>query len=375
VSDVASTGDGPLLSVADLSVGFDGFDGYADVVKNINITVERSEVVTIVGETGCGKSVTSKAIASLLDEPPANISGEVEFEGRDLRSLSESERDELKGDRFSMVFQNPLSSLNPVFTVGKQLTDTAQFGGGQPAGPLAYLKRRFTGSDREEARERVVELLREVQLPDAEAIMDSYPSELSGGMAQRVLIAQALINEPDLLIADELGSALDVTVHDQILSLLEDIIEERNMSVLMITHNLGVAREISDRIYIMYGGQIVETAPTETVFSSPRHPYTQGLIASIPRLSGESTAGGIEGSVPEYTDPPQGCRFHPRCPYAHEACTEGEVTSVSSGPDSHVSCELYTDGNSEPMLAETKRKFSQQAEISAQPGGMTEESG
>jgi peptide/nickel transport system ATP-binding protein len=364
VSDTASR-SGPLLSVEDLSVGFDGFDGYADVVRNVNLTVDEGEVVAIVGETGCGKSVTSKAIASLLDEPPANISGRVMFDGRNLRTLSESERDELKGDRFSVVFQNPLSSLNPVFTVGKQLTDTAQFGGSQPGGPLTYLKRRFTGSDREEAREQVLDLLREVQLPDAESIMDSYPSALSGGMAQRVMIAQALLNEPDLLIADELGSALDVTVHDQILSLLEDIIAERDMSVLMITHNLGVAREVSDRIYIMYGGQIVETAPTEAVFDRPRHPYTQGLIASIPRLSGESTVGGIEGSVPEYTDPPEGCRFHPRCPYAHEACIEDEPPNVSAGADDHVSCVLYTDGESVPTLEETKREFSQQLDFSA----------
>jgi len=275
----------------------------------------------------------------------------------DIRALSDAERNDLNGDRLGMIFQNPLSSLNPVFTVGEQLTDTAQFGGNKDGGILSYFRQRHNKADREGARERVLEMLREVQMPDPEAVIDSHPSELSGGMRQRALIAQALLNEPDLLIADEPGSALDVTVHDRILSLLTDIIEERDMSILMITHDLGVAREISDRIYIMYGGRIVEAAPTEEIFEDARHPYTQGLIASIPRLSGTQMASGIDGSVPEYTDPPSGCRFHPRCPYADDDCRGAEPSRTSFGSDSHAVCVRHSDDGPTPTIEGTKHRL------------------
>lgn len=347
----------PLLEVADLSVGFDGFDGYADVVGDVDLRIERGEIVTIVGETGCGKSVTTKAITGLLEEPPAHVNGSVEFDGMDLRDLSEADRESLNGDRLGMIFQNPLSGLNPVFTIGEQLIDTAMFGGENDGGILSYFRRRRSTADRNKARDRVVEMLKEVQMPDPEGVLDSYPSELSGGMRQRALIAQALLNEPDLLIADEPGSALDVTVHDRILSLLTDIIEDRDMSILMITHNLGVARQVSDRIYIMYGGRIVETAPTEEIFEEAHHPYTQGLIASIPQLSGEEMAGGIDGSVPKYTDPPSGCRFHPRCPYADEQCRQSPPPQVSFGENSHAVCVRHTDNGTTPTNEETKRRL------------------
>lgn len=352
--------DAPLLSVQDLSVGFEGFDGYAAVVDGVDLRVEQGEVVTIAGETGCGKSVTTKAITGLLDEPPARIGGTVAFDGQDLRELPADERQALNGDRISVIFQNPLSSLNPVFTIGEQLTDTAQFGGEGKTGLLGYFRRHYSSTDRSAARERVLDLLEEVRMPDPESVMDSYPSELSGGMRQRAIIAQALLNEPDLLIADEPGSALDVTVHDEILSLLEDLIAERDMSILMITHNLGVARQLSDRIYIMYGGRIAETAPTAEIFDEPHHPYTQGLIASIPRLSGESMAGGIGGSVPEYTDPPMGCRFHPRCPYADDSCRSSEPADISFGESARSACVRHADGDVGPVptLEETKRRLS-----------------
>jgi peptide/nickel transport system ATP-binding protein len=354
----------PVLSVSDLSVGFEGFDGYADVVDGVDLSVGRGEVVTIVGETGCGKSVTTKAITGLLDEPPADVSGTVEFDGTDLSTLSGTERRTLNGDRIGMVFQDPMSSLNPVFTVGEQLVDTAQFGGEGSAGPLEYLRRRYSRSDRNGARERVLDMLREVQMPDPESVVDSYPTELSGGMCQRALIAQALLNEPDLLIADEPGTALDVTVHDQILTLLADIIREREMSILMITHNLGVARQLSDRVYIMYGGRIVETGSTAEIFDDPKHPYTQGLIASIPQLSGDAMAGGIAGSVPEYTDPPAGCRFHPRCPYADEACRSQRPAFETFGDARGVECIQFApeDHGPEPTLAETERRLTATAD-------------
>jgi peptide/nickel transport system ATP-binding protein len=357
----------PLLEVTDLSVGFDSFDGYADVVGDVDLQVDRGEIVTIVGETGCGKSVTTKAITGLLEEPPAHVDGSVEFDGMDLRALSEDDRKSLNGDRLGMIFQNPLSGLNPVFTIGEQLIDTAMFGGENKGGILSYFRRRRSSAERDNARDRVVEMLKEVQMPDPEAVLDSYPSELSGGMRQRALIAQALLNEPDLLIADEPGSALDVTVHDRILSLLTDIIEDRDMSILMITHNLGVARQVSDRIYIMYGGRIVETAPTEEIFEDAHHPYTQGLIASIPQLSGEEMAGGIDGSVPKYTDPPSGCRFHPRCPYADEKCKQSPPPKVSFGDDSHAVCVRHTDDGTTPTNEKTKRRLMKNG--SAQTGG------
>jgi oligopeptide/dipeptide ABC transporter ATP-binding protein len=337
-----------LLTVRDLQVSFESFDGVAEVIDRVNLSVGRGEVVTIAGETGCGKSVTMKAILGLLQQPPAQVDGEILFDDIDLLDVSNKKLDKLKGQRMSLIFQDPMSSLNPVFTIGEQLIDTAQFGSRSDTGVLKYFRRKYTGSAREHAREQVLEMLREVQMPDPEGIMDRYPTQLSGGMRQRALIAQALLNEPDLLIADEIGTALDVTIHDQILDLLNNLIDEHDLSVLMITHNLGVARQVSDRIYVMYGGRVVETAPTEEVFEAPRHPYTQGLIASIPRLTGQEMAKGIDGTVPEYLEPPQGCRFHPRCPYAHERCRSIRPETYEMEPQSGVECVLYDEMHEAP---------------------------
>lgn len=338
----------PILHVQDLNVVFDAFRGTSEVIDGVDLSVGRGEVVTVAGETGCGKSVTMKSILGILPRPPGRITaGEITYNGTDLLSLSKDELDELKGRQIAMIAQDPMSSLNPVYTVGEQLTDTAQFGGGSQAGPIEYLRRKLS-PERESARNRVLELLHEVQLPNPADIMDSYPGQLSGGMRQRVLIAQALLNEPDLLIADEIGTALDVTIHDQIRALLERLIEERDLSVLMITHNLGAAREISDRIYIMYAGRIVETAATEQLFNSPKHPYTQGLLNSIPRLTGEEMAEGIPGFIPEYVDPPTGCRFCSRCPYEHERCT-AETPDRYSSEANGVECFLYDDAHTAPV--------------------------
>lgn len=347
----------PLLTVKDLTVDFESFEGTHEVIDGVNLSVGRGEVVAIAGETGCGKSVTMKAILRLL--ATADVGGTVTFDGQDLLGMSDREFADIKGRKISMIFQDPMSSLNPVFTVGEQLIDTAQFGGRGSTGVIEYLRRKYSSGDRGEARERALELLHEVQMPDPEDVMDSYPTQLSGGMSQRVLIAQALLNEPTLLIADEPGTALDVTIHDQILTLLKRLIKERDLSLLMITHNLGVARELSDRVYIMYGGRIVETAPTEEIFESPKHPYTQGLIASIPRLTGGEMAEGIDGSVPEYLDPPHGCRYHPRCPYAHDRCREERPPMVAQGNAAAVECVLYDQppesGREEPTLERTRQ--------------------
>ncbi len=350
-----------ILSVNDLRVHFDSFDGTAEVIDGVDLSVGKGEVVAVVGETGCGKSVTMKSILGTLQQPPGRIpTGEIRFKNHDLLAASRSEVDRIKGREIGMIFQDPMASLNPVFTVGEQLTDTAQFGGNQSAGVVEYLRRKHLGSERAEARQRVIDMLEEVQMPDPERILDNYPSQLSGGMSQRVLIAQALLNEPDLLIADEIGTALDVTIHDQVLGLLEDLIAERDLSLLMITHNLGVARQISDRVYIMYAGRIVETAPTEEIFAEPKHPYTQGLIASIPKLTGENMTDGIDGSIPEYIDPPAGCRFASRCPYAHEQCETERPEMEYDSRDAGVACFLYDDRPAPydpPTLAETREQM------------------
>jgi peptide/nickel transport system ATP-binding protein len=369
--------DRPILRVNDLHVQFESFEGVSKVINGVDLSVGQGEVVTIAGETGCGKSVTMKSILGILPQPPGVIpKGEIWFEDENLLELSKRELDEIKGRRMSMIFQNPMSSLNPVFTVGEQLMDTAQFGGGSRAGPLRYLRRKFSDEDRSEAQERVLDLLREVQLPDPEEILNNYPSQLSGGMRQRVLIAQALLNEPDLLIADEIGTALDVTIHDQIMNLLQELIAERDLSVLMITHNLGAARQISDRIYVMYAGRIVETAPTKELFDSPKHPYTQGLLTSVPKLTGEEMAEGIDGFIPEYLDPPPGCRFHPRCPYAHEDCRDEGPSRFDTGHRSGVECFLYDDARAspygQPSVEETRRRM---AEFSAEGEAVQSEGG
>lgn len=359
----------PVLHVRDLNVVFDSFRGTSEVIDGVNLSVGRGEVVTVAGETGCGKSVTMKSILGILPRPPGRITnGQIRHENTDLLTLSEEQLDELKGRRLAMISQDPMSSLNPVYTIGEQLTDTAQFGGGSQVGPLKYLREKFSGQ-RASAKDRVLEMLHEVQLPSPSDIMTSYPSQLSGGMRQRVLIAQALLNEPDLLIADEIGTALDVTIHDQIQSLLQRLIEERDLSVLMITHNLSAAREISDRIYVMYAGRIVETAPTQELFDSPKHPYTQGLLNSIPQLTGEEMAEGIPGFIPEYVDPPAGCRFRSRCPYEHERCKTGSPDRRSTGA-SGVECVLYDEGTQGPVQNPTPEETSNlMADRTDSPGG------
>lgn len=357
--------DDPILAVNDLHVTFSTLDGDAKVIDGVDLSVGHGEILTIAGETGCGKSVTMKAILGLLRDSSATVTGEVRFDGTNLLGLSRSALDEIKGRRMSIVFQDPMTSLNPVFTIGEQLTDTAQFGGGGGTGVIEFFKRKYTGDGRETAREQVIDMLEAVQMPDPVEVMDSYPSQLSGGMCQRALIAQALLNEPDLLIADEIGTALDVTIHDQILSLLFDLIDERDMSLLMITHNLGVARQVSDRIGIMYGGRIVETAPTEELFDEPKHPYTQGLLTSIPRLSGDEMAEGILGSVPDYIHPPEGCRFRPRCPYAADRCADGPPPMHRTGDRAGVACIHFdpsADTAERPTMDQTREHMRELAD-------------
>ncbi len=336
IRDRGSGTVGPLLAVEDLTVQFRLYEGVARVLNGVSLTVGRGESVALVGETGCGKSLTARAILGLLP-PAARVSGRVLFEGTDLLSLSESALQAIRGRQIALVFQDPSTALNPVFTVGEQMLDVAAWQGA----PRARLLGRRDGG----LRRRCLEMLRVVRIPDPEGIWHRYPVELSGGMRQRVQIALALLGNPRLLIADELGTALDVSIQDQILTELLDLVRTRGLSVLYITHNLGVARAVSDRICVMYAGEIVETAPAAQLFSRPLHPYTQGLLAAVPRLDGR-IGEGIEGRIPDYTAPPPACRFSPRCPFRMEVCDRVRPPLVEVEPGRHVACHLYPRGTS-----------------------------
>lgn len=322
----------PLLAVEDLVIHFHLYEGVARVINGVNLTIRRGESVALVGETGCGKSITAKAILGLLPPNAAVVSGRVRFEGQDLLGLPESAWQKIRGRKIALIFQDPGTALNPVFTVGEQLMDVASW---QGAG-RAPLVRHRNG----DLRRRCLDMLRLVRIPDPESAFRRYPIELSGGMRQRVLIALALLGDPDLLIADELGTALDVSIQDQILDELRDLVHTRGLAVLYITHNLGVARLVSDRIYVMYGGEIAEVAPTAAMFGRQLHPYAQGLLAAIPRLTG-SIGEGIEGRIPDYITPPPACRFAPRCPFRMDVCDRQRPRLAEAEADRWVACHLF----------------------------------
>jgi oligopeptide/dipeptide ABC transporter ATP-binding protein len=330
-----------MLEVTDLRVYFDVFEGEARVLNGVNLHIGEGETVSLVGETGCGKSVTIKAILRILPIPPARIvSGHIVYKGQDLLAMREQELHTLRGKEIALIPQEPMSSLNPVFTIEEQFTDLIRWQGRYRVGRGDRLAKSFDGTGKKAARQRALDLLEKMNIPDPPRVMKSYLVELSGGMSQRVLIAMALAGNPSLLIADEPGTALDVTTQEQILQLLKDRVEKERLAVLYITHNLGVAREMTERIYVMYAGEIVEQAPTQELFRVPRHPYTQGLLASIPKLTGGEVVG-IEGRIPDYVDPPPGCRFHPRCERAMALCQEVQPELVPIAPGHAVACHLY----------------------------------
>ena len=288
-----------LLDVRGLQTSFHTTDGVVRAVTGIDFHVNRGEIMGLVGESGCGKSVTSLSIMRLIASPGRIEAGEVVFDGRDLMTLSQREMRELRGDAISMIFQQPTSSLNPVFDVGMQLGEVLEV--------HRSMKRRA-------ARDRAAELLRMVGIPDPIARLNAYPHSLSGGMAQRVMIAMALACEPELLIADEPTTALDVTIQAQILDIMRSLQKETGTAIILITHDLGVVAEMCDRVAVMYAGEIVEQTDTASLFNDPRHPYTRGLIASVPRLGEErDELAVIPGSVPNLIDLPAACRFAPRC--------------------------------------------------------------
>ena len=324
VGGVSDTAD-PLLDVRDLSVEFDGQAGRFRAVDGVSFNVSRGEVLGIVGESGCGKSVTSLALMGLLPRRTATIpSGTALFEGLDLLRLAPHEMRRLRGRRLSMIFQEPMSSLNPVHTVGDQIVE-------------AILAHERVG--RREARRRAIALLDQVGIPAARQRIDSYPHELSGGMRQRVMIAMALSLNPALVIADEPTTALDVTIQAQILELLRDLRREFGTAIVIITHDLGVVAELAERVVVMYAGRVVETAPIEQIFARPEHPYTVGLLASIPTLGERRRRlATIPGTVPNPFSSPQGCRFAPRCPFALQDCRTDDPPLRSLRADHWVAC-------------------------------------
>ena len=324
----------PILEVENLTVHFDTYGRAAKVLEDVNLVIRAGQHAALVGETGCGKSVTLRAIMGILKSPPARIvSGVIRFEGEDLLTMPARRRDALRGTAMSMVFQDPMTSLNPVFTIGDQMLSI-----------LRHADRRLGRARRAAGRRaRVLEILDQVRMPDPERIVQAYPIMLSGGMRQRVLIAMALLNEPRLLIADEPGTALDVTTQDEILRLLDDLVAERDLALLMITHNLGVVREMADDAYVMYAGTIVEHAATADLFAAPKHPYTRALIDCVPKLSGDTTFRGIDGTIPDYVDLQPGCRFAPRCPHRFAPCRE-TPRRFTVGEGRTVACWLNAEG-------------------------------
>jgi peptide/nickel transport system ATP-binding protein/oligopeptide transport system ATP-binding protein len=302
-----------LLEIQGLKTYFLTRGGNVRAVDGVDLTIGAGETVGLVGESGSGKSVTARSIMRLVPTPPGRYAGgRVLFRGRDLLTVPEREMRAIRGGRISMIFQDPMTFLNPVLTAGEQVAEAIRL---------------HQGLGRTAAREETIRLFRLTGIPNPEARVDAYPHQLSGGLRQRVMIAIALSSKPDLLIADEPTTALDVTIQAQILTLLKDLQAQLGMSILLITHDLGVVAETCDRVAVMYAGRIVEQAPVETLFADPQHPYTAGLIAAIPRTdTPESPPRPIEGSPPDMIHPPTGCRFHPRCPYREEICVDQEPT-------------------------------------------------
>ncbi|MEM4090881.1 MAG: ABC transporter ATP-binding protein [Thermoplasmatales archaeon] len=329
-----------LLTIENLKISFDTSSGTARVVDGVNLYVDRGEVVTLVGETGCGKSILLKSILRLLPTPPAIIQGYILFEGVNLLSLDDSRFLMYRGNKISYIPQSPQESLVPVFTVREQFVDLLLFRGMKRVSRLTYYRIRSNKRKVAEVTEQIIKLLRDVRISDENLVLDYYPFQLSGGMAQRVLIAMALSGNPSLILADEPTTALDVTIQKQITDMINDLRNKYKLSILYVTHNLGLAKEISDRVYIMYAGKIVENGVSTNIFDNPLHPYTKGLLSSVPKLSGEKFHG-IDGTIPSYVVPPSGCRFHPRCPIAVKACSEKAPPMKEIEKNHFVSCYAY----------------------------------
>ena len=315
-----------ILRVEDLRTYFRTDDGIAKAVDGVSFELAKGETLGIVGESGSGKSVTCLSAMRLIPEPPGYFpSGRILFDGKDILQLNQRNLEKLRGNRISMIFQDPMTSLNPYLRVSRQLTEVLEI---------------HKGASRAAARKRAIEMMAQVGIPDPEGRIDQYPHQFSGGMRQRVMIAMALLCEPELLIADEPTTALDVTIQAQILELINDLKRDFGTSVIFITHDLGVVAGTTDRIAVMYAGRIVEEGPTDEVFADPQHPYTRGLMQSVPRLDAKSHEAlrGIPGLPPDLSNLPSGCTFHPRCPLVTDKCKQQYPDVVQITPNRWAAC-------------------------------------
>ena len=330
-----------LLEVRDLRTEFPTRAGLVRAVNDISFHIDAGEMLALVGESGCGKSITALSIMRLIGEPGRIAAGSIKFKGEELLSASSERMRAVRGNDIAMIFQDPMTSLNPVFTVGDQVAETLR------------LHRRL---DKRAAWKAAIDAMREVSIPSPEKRVDDYPHQLSGGMRQRVMIAMALACDPVLLIADEPTTALDVTIQAQILELLNELRRSRGLAVLLITHDLGIVAETADRVCVMYTGKIVEESPVEELFERPKHPYTRGLLLSVPALGEKPDANArlktIEGVVPSPTSLPTGCHFAPRCEYRMERCTRGEIPLYALENDVQVRCILYDEESGDSVQIE-----------------------
>jgi peptide/nickel transport system ATP-binding protein len=321
----------PLLDIRGLKTHFKTDDGWLHAVDGVDLSIEAGQTVCVVGESGCGKSVTAKTVMKLIDMPPGRIvAGQVLWQGRDLVPTTAEEMQKIRAKQIAMIFQEPMTSLNPVYTIGEQIAESVRL---------------HEGLGRKAAMERAVEMLRLVNIPTPERRVLDYPHQFSGGMRQRVMIAIALACNPKLLIADEPTTALDVTIQAQILELIADLKDRFGMAVMLITHAMGVVAEVAQKVVVMYAGKVVEEAPVAELFGNPKHPYTQGLIRSIPRIDTAAThkvrLEAIPGTVPKLVEPAEGCRFAGRCRHATPHCTGATPPLVQVAPGHKVACILH----------------------------------
>ena len=327
------TGGGPLLEVDGLRVGFATEDGRVQAVDGVDFQLEPGEVLAIVGESGSGKSVTAQTLIGLTRSPNSHIEGSVRLRGEELTTLSESQLQEVRGRQIAMIFQDPMTSMNPVFTVGTQIIEA--------------IRAHDSKIGKKDAHRRAIELLESVGIPDADRRVDAYPHEFSGGMRQRAMIAMGLALEPSVLIADEPTTALDVTIQAQILDLIQDLNKSRGLATILITHDLGVVAEVADRVLVMYGGKVVERGTLEDIFYDPQHPYTWGLLGSLTRIDQPRPhrLPQISGAPPSLLNLPQGCAFRPRCPHEFAKCKEvpGLDARLSGDPNHRDRCWLEPD--------------------------------
>jgi oligopeptide/dipeptide ABC transporter ATP-binding protein len=333
-----------LLEINDLQTQFPTRAGLVKSVNGVSFYIDEGELLGLVGESGCGKSITALSIMRLIAEPGRIAGGSIKFKGEELTKLSDERMRAIRGNDIAMIFQDPMTSLNPVYTVGEQIAEALR------------LHRKL---DKKQAWNAAIEAMKEVSIPAPERRVNDYPHQLSGGMRQRVMIAMALACDPELLIADEPTTALDVTIQAQILELLDDLRKTRKLAILLITHDLGVVAETADRVCVMYTGKIVEESGVDEIFEKPKHPYTQGLLKSVPKLSvgeiaKEARLQTIEGTVPNPTNLPDGCHFAPRCAYRMERCVHGEIPLYSLPNNVKVRCVLYDEEEQQPDIAREK---------------------